>query len=388
MSPSLEAWLQRRLLVISRVGFTAVPVFLLGSYLIVTIQMGSFALDFQHAFWPAGHALLHGQTPFPPASDAVYSSGQAFVYPPASALLMAPLALLPRTAGAVMFTLLLVAATVAALRALEVRDWRCYSAAFLWFPVINGLQSANLSLLFLLALALAWRHRDSVWTVAIVMALAIAAKLFLWPMLVWLLVARRRAGVATLALTAAFSVAGWLAVGFGEIPHFLKLVSGVTGAEQDWGYTPFALAHGLGVPALGAHLIGYGLGLGVLVASAVAARREDRERQSFCLAIAASLLLSPIVWPHYLALLLVPLALARPRISGLWLLGAPLIVCVPPNFQEGPQSAWRTAAGLAVAAVIFRAALVAKPGDAPKRAWLERLSSPRRLPAVAPVPRP
>ncbi|MEA2458811.1 MAG: alpha,2-mannosyltransferase [Thermoleophilaceae bacterium] len=377
MSPSSRAWLERRLLVISRVGLTAGPLFLLGVYLVVTIQVGAFALDFHHAFWPAGQDLLHGRTPFPPATPAVYSSAHAFVYPPASALLLAPLTLLPRSAGEVVFTVLLLAATVAALRALGVRDWRCYGAALLWFPVINGLQSANLSLLFLLALALAWRYRDRVWIVAIVMALAIAAKLFLWPMLAWLLLRRTRAGVATIVLTMVLTLAGWLVVGFGEIPHFLKLVHGVTGAEQDFGYTPFALARGLGVSTLGSHVVGYGLGLAVLGASIVAGRREDGERRSFCLAIAASLLLSPIVWPHYLALLLVPLALARPRLSGLWFLGLPLILCLPPHFDGSPPAPWRIALALGVSALIFRAALVdPAPGEAmraPAHARRERL---------------
>jgi hypothetical protein len=38
------------------------------------------------------------------------------------------------------------------------------------------------------------------------------------------------------------------------------------------------------------------------------------------LVIAASLVLTPIVWTHYLVLLLVPVALARPRLSFVWIL--------------------------------------------------------------------
>lgn len=366
MSPPLRAWMQRRLVAISHVGLTAGPLFMLGSFLVLSVQAGAFALDYDHTFWPAAQDLLHARTPFPPVTDEVFSSAHAFVYPPASALLLAPLALLPRAVGDVAFTLALLAATMGALRALDVRDWRCYGAALLWFPVINGLQSANLSLLFLLALALAWRHRERTWVVAGVLALAIAAKLFLWPMLVWLLLTRLRTGLVTVALTAAISLAGWLAVGFGELGHFVELVRGVTAAEQDWGYTPFGLLHGLGVPAVGAHLIGYALGLGVLGASAVAARRAGGERRSFILGIAASLLLSPIVWPHYLALLLVPLALARPRMSGAWLLGLPLIVCSPPNFHGAPTATWQIALALAISALIFRAAL-ATPATEPSR---------------------
>jgi hypothetical protein len=52
----------------------------------------------------------------------------------------------------------------------------------------------------------------------------------------------------------------------------------------------------------------------------VVARQRDGDRHSLTLGIAASLLLSPIVWLHYFVLLLVPLALARPRLSPAWVL--------------------------------------------------------------------
>jgi hypothetical protein len=42
--------------------------------------------------------------------------------------------------------------------------------------------------------------------------------------------------------------------------------------------------------------------------------------RGFILAIAAALAFSPIVWLHYFAFLLVPIALVRPRLSLLWFL--------------------------------------------------------------------
>ena len=42
--------------------------------------------------------------------------------------------------------------------------------------------------------------------------------------------------------------------------------------------------------------------------------------RSFTLALAAALVLSPIVWLDYFALAAVPLALARPRLSVVWFL--------------------------------------------------------------------
>ena len=56
-------------------------------------------------------------------------------------------------------------------------------------------------------------------------------------------------------------------------------------------------------------------GLAVLMAGVVVSLRGD-ERRGFALLIAASLLLTPIVWLHYFAMLLVPLAIARPRFDS------------------------------------------------------------------------
>ena len=53
---------------------------------------------------------------------------------------------------------------------------------------------------------------------------------------------------------------------------------------------------------------------------------------TFTLTLAAALCASPIVWVHYFLLLLVPLALIRPRLSLLWF--------VPFAFQPLGEAAW------------------------------------------------
>src|SRR5947208_3312483 len=88
-------------------------------------------------------------------------SGAPFPGMPApAALLFAPFGLLPRTAADVLFTLLLAICLVAALRLLHVSDSRCYGVAFLWAPVFSAFQTANLTLLLALGLALLWRLRN------------------------------------------------------------------------------------------------------------------------------------------------------------------------------------------------------------------------------------
>jgi hypothetical protein len=62
------------------------------------------------------------------------------------------------------------------------------------------------------------------------------------------------------------------------------------------------------------------IGLPMLAAVWFLARRYDGDRRAFSLAVGAALVLSPVVWPHYFALLLIPLALYRPTLSWAWAL--------------------------------------------------------------------
>src|ERR671934_150181 len=60
--------------------------------------------------------------------------------------------------------------------------------------------------------------------------------------------------------------------------------------------------------------------------------------------LAGSILASPIVWLHYLALLLVPVALSRPRFGWIWL--APALLWICPVRPAAPT--WLTLLVLAV----------------------------------------
>ena len=75
-------------------------------------------------------------------------------------------------------------------------------------------------------------------------------------------------------------------------------------------------------------------------------RRGD-ERTAFVVAIAASLALTPIVWLHYFALLLVVVALAQPRLGYVWFV--PLAMFITPG--SGHPSPFDTAWALGVAAL-------------------------------------
>jgi hypothetical protein len=57
--------------------------------------------------------------------------------------------------------------------------------------------------------------------------------------------------------------------------------------------------------------------------------RVRGERAALIAAAVVALLATPILWLHYLTLLLVPIALVRPRLSPLWFL--PLLLWVTPH---------------------------------------------------------
>jgi hypothetical protein len=100
------------------------------------------------------------------------------------------------------------------------------------------------------------------------------------------------------------------------------------------------------------------------VAAVVLVARRGDERSAFILAIAASLALTPIVWLHYFALLLLVVALAQPRLGPLWFL--PLGMVVTPG--SGQPTPFETAVTLAIAALVVGLALRTSLGA---RGWGE-----------------
>jgi hypothetical protein len=349
-------------------AFAVVPVLLAGT--LVALSVGdSLAFDFRQ-FWQGGRDVLDGRSPYPPAGAFAGLDLPAltpeqvqevfrFPYPAPVALAIAPLALLPFGVAAAVFSVLLVAAVPLSLHLLGVRDWRCYGATFASVAVLEAVRLGTLTPLLVLALALLWRYRDRRMIAAAALAAAIVAKLFLWPYLVWLVATRRVAtAVLSVAAAAAATLGGWAVLGFDGLRDYPELVAGLAEAGQAKGYSAVALGLAVGLPEVVARAAAIGLGLALLAAVIVLARRADGERRAFAAALGAALVLTPIVWLHYFALLAVPIALARPRLSPLWLV--PLVLWVTP-FPESGGDTWRIVVALAVAAVVV--ARAAAPGS-------------------------
>ena len=318
--------------------------------------------DYHGDLWTAGRSILAGSNPYHTAGladrlrsiNAGHDLDPRFalpVYPAPALLAFTPLSLLPYTAAALIFFAILVAALIGSLRALDVRDWRCYGALFLSYPVVYGLVLGNVTPLLMLAAALAWRCRARPAVAGAAMGLAIAFKLILWPLLIWLVIAGRAKAALLAVVTAAGATVGcWAAIGFaglGGYPHLLSLLSTV---ESHVAYSPYALAVSLGAARwLAASVVGL---LGVaMIGAAYAQRRHEHRVFGWCLL--AALVFSPVVWSHYYALLYLPIALRSPRLSAIWLVPALLWPIADPARSTAQIAIFMTLATVACALVMI-----------------------------------
>jgi hypothetical protein len=151
---------------------------------------------------------------------------------------------------------------------------------------------------------------------------AVAAKLFVWPIVVWLLLTKRYRAAAWAVVSAVTLVFGaWALIGFdglGEYPKLLRVVQDVY-AQRSLSLSTVAGALGASVSASVA--VAALAGVAMLGGAAVVARRTDGDRRAFALAVGACIVASPIVWPNYAALLFVPIAIVSPRLSAVWFFG-------------------------------------------------------------------
>ena len=259
--------------------------------------------DFRGTLWEPARALLDGIPIYPEPTREAVSVGNPAVYPPVFILASVPLALLPATVAAWLWLVVLAAAVLASMWILEVRDWRCLVLAVTSPVVVHGLWYGNLTVFLVLPLALAWRYRDRAPVVGIAVGAAVAAKLFVWPLVVWLLLTRRFRAAAWAVGSAAVIVLGaWALVGFQglrDYPTLLRAVQDVY-AVRSLSLSTVAGALGASVPA--AVAVAAVAGLACLALAAWLVRQPDGDRRAFALVVAACILSSPIVWPNYAAL--------------------------------------------------------------------------------------
>lgn len=333
--------------VASIVFLGALPVALLIAFVATAAWPTSSANEMRvidlRTVWVAAGRYMHGNDPYPLSTHELVFAGphQSFVQTPLIAALFAPVSLVRYPLVAGIAPVLLAAAVIVALRLLGVRDWRCFGATFLSPAVLTSISIGTLTPLVFLGCAVAWRWRGATRVLAGSVGSVVAAKLLVWPLLLWLWATGRR---GTAAAASAVAI-GLLAVAF--VPIGNDGVSRYFRVLKRDGEVVGPLSYGLA--SLGsAGVIFFILevvSVALVVAAAIlsAAKWQVHDRSVFAAAIASSILLSPIVHLHYFGLLSVAIAVLQPRFGWEWIAPAALWFTAR---QDTSGDQWRTVLAL------------------------------------------
>jgi Glycosyltransferase family 87 len=342
----------------------AVALTTLSIVLLVLAVSGSvtFQGDFYGNLYVAGARIFHGLSPYQPqliaAEAAIVRAGGTISsvssprYPAPMLVASAPLSLLPLWLAQVLVLVASIAAVIGALRLFGVRDWRCIAVACVSWPVVFGVWLGNVSPLLLLGTALVWRWRARLWPAAAALASLIAAKLFLWPIGVWVLVTRRfrTLGLAVL-ITVAAAAAGWALIGFNSLIEYPRLLMNIATIGEGRGCSLVGTLMSVGVSSGTARVVALVIMTALVGAAWRLAGLPDGERRAFGVTVMAVLIGTPVVWAHYLVLTFVPIALVSPELSWLWFL--PMLAGIEPGPVAHPHL-WVSLPALIIELVLVR----------------------------------
>lgn len=306
-------------------------------------------------FLRAGHAILAGHPVYPQPGTAAVYSGSAFVYPYFSVWPFVALATLPAsTGGMIFFTLSLAAVLTACLVSTDGDPWPAMLILASSFA-ITGLQLGSLSPLLFAGAVTMWRLREREIPFALLAAPVIAVKLFLAPLLVWLLIARRWRAFACSSTATAVLLLGGFVFGPIGITAYVRMLSALGTHEARAGFGVVGALLNLGMTPGAAQALAMGIAATVVAAAYVHYRRSTDERVLFCGALLACLLLTPVLWSHYLlCLAAIPLVLGARRVWFVILALASWLVAPAHgvHLHTGPLAMVNVGVALATAAVL------------------------------------
>ncbi len=262
--------------------------------------------------------------PYRPGPSGLY------MYAPPFGVAVAALGGLDAETAAVAWYLLHLSLLAVACALLPVPAWirlAAFGIAALSLAVTKDFSLGNVSSMLLLPLAAAWRWLDRP-AGSVAQAIAISVRPMLGVLLIWQLLRRQwravawtvGAGIVLVLLTLPFVGIH----GYGDYLTVLRNLEGATGVAENHDLSSTVLRLGLSESvATLALLVGYALAIAAIGLSL----RRDRDL-GFVVTASASLLLSPLMWDHYLAMLLLPAAFLAAR-GHRWGLLLPLASWLP-----------------------------------------------------------
>lgn len=304
-------------------------------------RLGQFGLDFD-AYLSGCRALIDGHSPYQPEElRAVLRHGGgvdvvAPVYPPLTLILFAPFLLLPHSLAVTLFVGIDLLCVLAVPRVLGVSGWRASALVSLTGAGAIAVVFGSVTPLLMLGLAWLWRVRDRDGAAAATVAVLVAAKLFLWPLALWLVLRGRvRAGAYAALLACALVAVGFLPLGIDGVRDYATTLGLLARIDETHGYSVVALT------LIAGHSVQLGTVFAFVAASllallAVAAQRRGDELLAFTFAILVAFAATPIVWAHYFLLLLVPLIVRAPVPSVRWLVVLPLVPMASSSTDQIP----------------------------------------------------
>ena len=292
----------------------------------------AWGFDFA-AYYDAAVRLAATRTPYQPETLGGPFSPTAYglyLYSPFPAVTVLPLTLLPFEAAVAAWLIVRLAALGLACWLMPVSPiirLATFGVAAMSWPVLHDLGLGNVSVVVTLALVVAWRWLDRPLS-AVGLAVATLLRPTAGITFVWLLLRRQGrlllSAIAALALLAAATLLfveprAWL-----DFASLLRNVTGVLGARQNADLGS-AVIH-LGGPEWLAQVALFA-GVAVAITAIVLSLRRDAET-SYMVTVVAMLLLSPVMWSHYLVQLILPAAFLAER-GRPWALAIPLLGWLP-----------------------------------------------------------
>jgi len=306
----------------------------------VAQEDGSLSVDFHNELYPEAKLLLDWQNPYPEPGGEL-SRGQNLIWPPVAALIVAPFTIVSPDVADWAIALAGLGCFMLSLRLVGVRDWRVYGVFALWPSVIGEIRVSRLTPLLCLLVALAWRYRDRRFAPGVAVGLAGAIKFFLWPLGVWLAAIGRRTATATAVVVAGASLL--LVLPFTGLDDYVRVLLELGRTFDQESYNPYGLLVQSGAPSEVGRVATFVLGAALLIGC--------WRWKSFALAVAAALVVSPIVWLDYYAVAAIPLAVVRPMLAPVWF--APLATWGLLSAGIGAGNAWGSARVLIAFTIVF-----------------------------------